>query len=146
MKFKMAVPNNLLTGHQISLVEGDLGKGLVGIVQKNFPNWQQKKPGEITGGEVILQLTDMTVPIEGLAPGIHLTISLVSYMDGRDLDGLARDAMALIKQTKDEQGTAFMSSIAVFTQMTLDSPVVKSGTQGVYSASGDGRSLLEYLG
>jgi hypothetical protein len=37
-----------------------------------------------------------------------------------------------------------MNGVRVFVQMTLDQPVVRSGTQEGYSASGDGLSLLEY--
>ena len=143
----MAVPNNVLTGHQIDLIEEVLAEKLLGVVVKNFPNWKQRsEAGTISGGEIILQETDMVRPMKGLKPGIHLTISLISFMAGRNFDGLAQDTIGLIKETKDEEGRLFMSGINIFVQMTLDRPVVKAGAGTAYSASGDGLSLLEYLG
>jgi len=147
MKFKMAVPDDVLTGHQIDLIEQALAEGLPGAVAKNFPNWRQRfEAGNISGGEIILQETDMVKPMKGLKPGIHLTISLVSFMEERDFDGLAHDAIMLIKNVKDKDNKPLMATIDVFVQMTLDRPVVKTGTRNAYNASGDGISLLEYLG
>ncbi len=142
----MAVPKNVINGHQISLIEAVLAERLLGVVVKNFPNWKQRSDaGNISGGEIILQETDMVRPMLGLRPGIHVTISLISYQTGRDFDGLARDVIGLIKQTVDEAGKLFMSDVSVFVQMTLDRPVVKAGAGNIYSASGDGLNLLEYL-
>jgi hypothetical protein len=137
----------VLTGHQIDLIEVILADKLLDGVVKNFPDWKQKsEAGIISGGEIILQETDMVRPMKGLKPGIHLTISLISFKKGRNFDGLAQDTIKLIKETKDEEGRLFMSGINVFVQMTLDRPVVKAGANTSYSASGDGLSLLEYLG
>ena len=147
MKFKLAVPEDVLNAHQIGLVEKNIAGGVVEAVAKNFPNWKERaKSGEVSGGEIILQKTDLTEPIKGLKPGVHLTISLVSFMPGRDFDGLAQDVIRLIKGTKDATSNPFMKDISVFAQLTLDCPVVKMGTGNVYVASGSGLSLLEYLG
>lgn len=147
MKFKLAVPDNILTQHQISLIERKLSAGLLAVVAANFPNWKERAAsGNISGGEIILQKTDMTEPIAGLQPGIHMTISLISYMQGRDFDGLARGAIALVKQVTDGGGNRFMETVQIFVQMSLDRPVVRLGTNMMYSASGDGLSLLEYIG
>jgi len=130
MKFKMAVPKDILTGHQIDLIEQVLADGLLGVVARNFPNWQQRSDaGTISGGEIILQETDFTRPIKGLKRGIHLTISLISYMPGRNFDGLAEDTILLIKRTQDGRGTPFMDGVDIFVQMTLDRPVVKAGAE-----------------
>ncbi len=143
----MAVPKNVLNGRQIDLIEETLARDLLGVVVNNFPNWKARaEAGNISGGEIILQEADMVRPMKGLKPGIHLTISLISFMEGRNFDGLARDTITLIKQTLDDDGQQFMAGVDVFVQMSLDRPVVKSGTSSVYSASGDGLSLLEYLG
>ena len=147
MKFKLAVPGHILTAHQISLVEEEIAAHVLASIVKRFPNWQERaNAGNITGGEVILQVTDLTHPIKGLTSGIHVTISLVSYMDGRDFDGLAQDVIDIIKGTQDGNGVRFMKDVSVFVQLTLDRPVVKAGAGKQYSASGDGLSLLEYLG
>jgi len=147
VKFKLAVPRNVLNAHQIDLIEDRLAADLVAAVVENFPNWAARaEAGEISGGEVIIQDTDLTKPIKGLLPGIHVTISLVSYMEGRNFDGLAHSVIGVIKQTQGDDGRFFMKDIKVFVQMSLDRPVVKTGTNEMYSASGDGLSLLEYIG
>jgi hypothetical protein len=145
MKFKMAVPDNLLTGHQIGLIEKALADHLLEIVVKNFPNWKKRsEDGNIYGGEIILQATDPVRHIKGLRPGIHVTISLISYMEGRDFDGLAKDVIRIIKQVRDDDDILFMTQVGVFVQMSLDRPVVRIGTSKNFSNSGDGVSLLEY--
>lgn len=147
MKFKFAVPNHILTPHQIDLIEKALAVGILGAVVRNFPNWKERvDAGAVFGGEIIIQDTDYTRPITGLRPGIHLTISLVSFMPGRDFDGLANDVIRLVKRTVDEDGNLFMKDIRIFAQMTLDTPVAKKGTNDAYTATGDGLSLLEYEG
>ena len=111
MKFKMAVPRDVLTIHQINLIEDILAAGLLGAVVKNFPNWQKRATdGDIAGGEIIIQDADLTKPIKGLKKGIHLTISLVSFKPERDFDGLAQDAISLIKQAKNNE-EPFMSEV-----------------------------------
>jgi hypothetical protein len=140
----MAVPRNVLTAHQIHLIEANLAGGLLGAVANNFPNWQQRAVvGDIAGGEIILQDTDMTQPIRGLTPGIHLTISLVSFRPERNFDGLATEAIQLIKQTQDEHGF-FMAKVGVFVQMSLNRLVVRGDTSGFYVPSEQGENLLEY--
>ncbi|MEI7709666.1 MAG: hypothetical protein WCI76_03050 [bacterium] len=147
MKLKLAVPRNVLNAHQIGLLEDNIANGILGVVQRNFPNWRERvAQGNIAGGEIILQDTDMTRPIAGLRPGIHVTVSLISYMPGRNFDGLGNETIDLIKGTRDETGNPFMQGINVFVQMSLDSSVVKRGTNAEYSSSGDGRNLLEYSG
>jgi hypothetical protein len=140
MKFKLAVPTDVLTPNQVDLAEASLAEGLLSAVIKNFPDWKERaETGRISGGEIILQKADWTTPIEGLAPGVHLTISLVSFRPARDFKGLATDVVSLVRKAG-----GFMNGVRVFVQMTLDQPVVRSGTQEGYSASGDGLSLLEY--
>ncbi len=147
MKFKLAVPNNVLTRHEINLIEARLAEMLLGVVVKNFPDWKERSETQaISGGEIILQEADMVRPMKGLNPGIHLTISLISFKVGRNFDGLAADVIQLIKDTQDND-RFFMSDVNVFVQMTLDCPVVNTGGQGAYSTyavSGNGVSLLEY--
>lgn len=147
MKFKMAVPRNVLTMYQINCIEANLAGGLLGAVANNFPNWQQRTvDGNIAGGEIILQDTNMTQPIKGLTPGIHLTISLVSFKPDRNFDGLASKTIQLIKQTQDEQEGFFMAKVGVFVQMSLNTLVVKDEATGLYKVSPDGENLLEYSG
>ena len=145
MKFKLAVPRNVLNAHQINLVEENLAGGLLEAVVNNFPNWKERsRTDDISGGEIILQDTDMTKPIKGLSMGIHLTISMVSFMEGRDFDNLAEDVMDLINGTTDD-GEQFMADVKIYTQMSLDMAVVKVD-DGSYQTSASGRNLLEYTG
>jgi hypothetical protein len=148
MKVKIALPDDLLTASQIRLIERFLAVGLLQIVVNNFPNWTERaRERDITGGEIILQQTDLTQPIMGLNDGIHLTISLVSFMPDRNFDGLAEDIIERIKQTPDQSGTLFMQKIAIFAQMSLDRPVTKYPTDSHlkgYHADPNGTNLLEY--
>jgi hypothetical protein len=147
MKFKLAVPRNVLTAYQIGLIEEVLAEKLLDTVVRSFPNWKERADAqEISGGEIILQDTDMTRPIKGLSPGIHVTISLITYMVGRDFDRLAHDTISLIKKTKDENDQLFMSKVKICVQMCLDRTVVRAGTTSNFTTSGDGTSLLDYLG
>ncbi len=143
MKYKLAVPSNVLNGSEIDALEVHLVEGLMPAVRRNFPNWQQRAAETIGGGEIILQQTDMTRPVHGLKPGIHLTISLISYMPERNFKGLADDVISLIKATTDGDGRAFMANVGVFLQMTMDRPVILND-DGTVTPSSEGVSLLEF--
>lgn len=148
MKLKLAVPTDVLTKYQIGLIETVLAQKLLSVVAENFPNWRKRaQDGDITGGEIIIQESDMVRPIAGLKPGIHVTISLVSFAADRNFDGLALNVIDLIKCTEDDSGHKFMKKVGIFVQMTLDRPVTKfmEGDQ-TYIASANGLSLLEYSG
>jgi hypothetical protein len=138
---KQAVPENVLTQHQARITQHNLSQGLVMAVKKNFPNWRNRT--KIYGGEIILQNVDYTDPIEGMMPGIHLTVSLVSFRPERDYYGLAEDLVTLIKQAENA-GDFFMTNINVFVQMTLDQAVVKAEDGRHYRADPNGKILLEF--
>lgn len=144
MKVKLAVPEDILNGHQIGITQKHLAKNILSAVGRNFPDWRDRiRAGNINGGEVIVQKTDLTEPIEGLKPGVHLTMSLISYKAGRNYRGLAMDAITEVKLTRDEKGENFMEEIAVYVQMSLDRPVIKN-EDGTCTPSPDGTNLLEY--
>ena len=140
MKVKLAVPSNVLNAHQISLLEKRLSEGLLPLVKESFPNWQDRNV--IYGGEIILQDTDLTKPIAGIKPGIHVTMSLISFMPDRDFDNLASGTGDILDDTQDENGTRFMEGIGIFVQMSLDTLVKKVDAE--YITHPDGRNLLEY--
>ena len=135
-KTKLAVPDNVLTQHQVGVVQTNLGGGLLAAVKKNFPSWCGRN--HIFAGEIILQTADYTVPIDGMYPGLHLTVSLISFSPDRDYVGLARDLVTLIKAAE------FMLGINVFVQMSLDTLVVKDVDDVHYRADPSGKFLLEF--
>jgi len=144
MKFKIACPTDVLTQHRVSILEQSLADNLLRLIISNFPDWGSRAAAkQITGGEIILQNADWTAPIKGLKPGIHVTVSLVSFKKGRDFDGLGKGIISLLKNCRDGDDP-FMRGVGIFLQMTLDRPVMRPGTGIVYEASGDGLSLLEY--
>ena len=140
-KMKLAIPENVIDQHKAGLVQRQLGGELLDAVKRNFPNWRRRT--EIWAGEIILQNTDFTQPIKGMKPGIHLTVSLVSFRPERDYYGLAEDLVTIIKETRDD-GVAFMTEVNVFVQLTLDMSVVKDGDGRHYCADPTGKILLEF--